>query len=137
MVCSLGPTIGIAHFIHRLLQPIYDQVALSTTFFKETDAVHATEIYANQGLLRPTTLFATFHINHLCSIALSTTVKDCLKDNGILITNQQANQALEHIFHECKSKKLSNKLTIRAQREYKTVQYIKRLIRQRSDIVIR
>ncbi|CAF1590017.1 unnamed protein product, partial [Adineta steineri] len=68
MVCSLGPTIGIARYIYRLLQPIYDHVALSTTFFKETDAVHAIEIYANKDLLLPTTLFASLHINDLCSI---------------------------------------------------------------------
>jgi hypothetical protein len=71
---------------------------------------------------------------------LSTIVKDCLKDNRVLITDERAKQAfqvLEHIFHECKSKKLSKKLTTRVQREYKIVQYIKRLIRQRSDIVIR
>jgi hypothetical protein len=68
MVCSLGPTISIARYISRLLQPIYDQVALSTTFFKETDAVHALEMYASKGLLLPTTLFATVHIDDLCTI---------------------------------------------------------------------
>ena len=62
---------------------------------------------------------------------VSTTVKDCLKDNGILMTNEQTKDAfpaLERIFKECKSKKLSKKLNIRAQREHKMV---------RPDIVIR
>jgi hypothetical protein len=71
---------------------------------------------------------------------ISTTVKDCLKDNGLLITNErtsQAFQALEHIMNECKSKKLSKKLNIRAQREHKIVRYIQRVLRQRPDIIIR
>jgi len=84
MVCSLGPTIGIARYISRLLQPIYDQVAFSTTFFKETDAVHAIEMYANKGLLLPTTLFATFHINDLCTI----------------VSHEEIIQALERFLNE-------------------------------------
>ena len=71
---------------------------------------------------------------------LSTVVKDCLKDNGIIITDARTNrafQALRDIFSASKSKKLSTKLTVRAQREYKTVQDILRLVRRRSDIVIR
>ena len=40
MFCSLGPTIGIARYLSRLLQPIYDQVALrrgqlAVTFVEE------------------------------------------------------------------------------------------------------
>ena len=71
---------------------------------------------------------------------VSTVVKDCLKDNGVLITDErakQAFQALEYIFHECESKKPSKKLKYRAWREYKVVQSIKRLILQRIDIVSR
>jgi hypothetical protein len=84
MICSSGPTIGIARYISRLLQPMYDQVSLSTTFFKETDAVHALEMYANQGLLLPTTLFATFHINDLCTI----------------VSHEEIMQALERFLNE-------------------------------------
>jgi hypothetical protein len=71
---------------------------------------------------------------------ISKIVKDCLEDNRILTADQRARQAfqeLEHIFHKCKSKKLPKKLKNRAQREYKLVQHIRRLIRQRPDIVIR
>ncbi|CAF1152109.1 unnamed protein product [Didymodactylos carnosus] len=62
------PTIGIARYISHLLEPVYDQMALSTTFFKETDVVHTTEMYANKGLLLSTTLFATFHIDDLSTV---------------------------------------------------------------------
>lgn len=71
---------------------------------------------------------------------VSKTVKDCLRDNKILVTDAKAKQAFEtlkSIFHQCQSKKLSKKLKIRAQREYKIVRHIQRLIYQRSDIVIR
>jgi hypothetical protein len=84
MVCSLGPTIEIARYISRLLQPIYDQVAFSTTFYKETDAVHAIEMYTNKGLLLPSTLFATLHINDLCSI----------------LSHEDMMQALKHFLNE-------------------------------------
>ena len=68
MVNGLGPLMGISRFVSRLLQPIYDEVARSTTFFSASDAVHAMELYAEKQLLKPTTLFATFHVNDLCSI---------------------------------------------------------------------
>jgi hypothetical protein len=71
---------------------------------------------------------------------ISTTIKNCLKDNRILITDERAKQAssaLQRIFDEFRLKKLPKKLTIRAQREYKIVQSIQRLIRQRLDIVVR
>ncbi|CAF2764109.1 unnamed protein product [Rotaria sp. Silwood2] len=67
MIYQLGPTMGIARYINRLLQPIYYRVASLTTFFKETDAVHAMDIYTQKGLLLPTTLFATLHIHDLCT----------------------------------------------------------------------
>ena len=68
MVGCLGPSMGIARFVSRLLQPIYDEVARSTTFFQASDAVRAVERYAEQHLLKPTTLFATFHVNDLCTL---------------------------------------------------------------------
>ncbi|CAF1590743.1 unnamed protein product [Adineta steineri] len=60
-----------------------------------------------------------------------------------IVTEQYKNistiafQALELIFHKYQFKNVLKKLKIRAQREYKIVQYVQRLIRQRSDIVIR
>ena len=68
MICCLAPTIGISRYINRLLQPIYDQAANLTTFFKESNAVHALENYDEQGLLRSNTLFATLHVNSLCTV---------------------------------------------------------------------
>ncbi|CAF1549462.1 unnamed protein product, partial [Rotaria sordida] len=71
---------------------------------------------------------------------LSTTVKNCLQDHQIPTANKRAEeafQALQCILHELQSKKLSRKLEKRAKREYKIVQSIRRLLRDRSDIVIR
>ena len=59
---------GIARFVSRLLQPVYNEVARSTTFFNASDAVRAVERYAEAGLLKSTTLFATIHVNDLCTI---------------------------------------------------------------------
>jgi len=71
---------------------------------------------------------------------ISTTIKSCLKDNRILITDERAKQAfstLERIFYKnFNQSNYQKKLTIRAQCEYKIVQSIQRLIRQRSDIVV-
>jgi len=71
---------------------------------------------------------------------ISTIVKNCLKDHTMSITDErskQAFQALEHLLYEFQSKKLSRKLDLRAQHEYKIVRSIRRLIRNRTDIVIR
>jgi hypothetical protein len=67
MVCDLGPTIGIARYLSRLLQPIYDQVASSITFCKEAEAVYTMEMYAKKGSLLPTTLLATIRIRDACT----------------------------------------------------------------------
>lgn len=59
---------GIARWVSRLLQPVYGEVARSTTFFNASDAVHAVEVYTEKQLLKPTTLFATFHVQDLCTL---------------------------------------------------------------------
>ena len=68
VVGCLGPSMGIARFRSRLLQPIFDEVARSTTFYQASDAVRAVERYAERHLLKPTTLFATFHVNDVCTL---------------------------------------------------------------------
>ena len=68
MHCRRGLTFKMSYFLHRLLQPIYDRVAHSTTFNAGIDAIDAMEAYSKKGLLRSNTLFATVHIEDLCSI---------------------------------------------------------------------
>src|ERR1700722_8693505 len=68
MTGCLDPIMNIARLISRLLQPIYDQAAKSMTFFKGAHAVHVVESYAQTGHLRHNTLFATLHIDDLCTI---------------------------------------------------------------------
>lgn len=71
---------------------------------------------------------------------LSATVKDCLKNNKIVVTDLRAKQTfdeLQQIFYGCHLNKLPKTLQHRTHREYKTVQSIRRLLRQRPDIVIR
>lgn len=68
MVHCLGPLVGIARFVSRLVQPVYDEMARSTTFFNASDAVHAVELYAEQDRLKPTTLFVTLYVNDLCTL---------------------------------------------------------------------
>lgn len=71
---------------------------------------------------------------------LSMTVKECLKDNRILITDERAKlafSALERVFYGMELKRLSRKQTVRAQREYRIVRSIQYLLRQRPDIVVR
>ena len=57
----------------------------------------------------------------------------------MLITDTRAKEAfptLEHILNEFQFKKFSKKSRLRAQREYKIVQSIRRLLRQRPDVMI-
>lgn len=84
MVCCLGPTVHIAYFIHRLVQPVFDHVAYSTTFFKGSDVVRCIEIYQEKHLLQSNTLFANLHINDLCTTIL----------------HKQALEALERFLNE-------------------------------------
>lgn len=66
--CRRGLTTKISHFLHRLLQPMYDRVTHSTTFNAGIDAIDALEAYSKKGLLRSNTLFATVYIEDLCTI---------------------------------------------------------------------
>jgi hypothetical protein len=71
---------------------------------------------------------------------ISTIIKNCLWDHRISTADQrakQAFQALKDILYQFQSKQLPRKLQMRAQREYKIVQTIQRLLcRQRSNIII-
>jgi hypothetical protein len=70
---------------------------------------------------------------------ISKPIKNCLSDHGMFTTDTRAQQAfseLEHIINAFKSQKISKKLRKRAQYEYKTIQSIRRLLRQRPDIIL-
>lgn len=70
---------------------------------------------------------------------ISTTVKQCLNDNCMSISDARSQQAfsrLEQIINELKVKKFSRKLGIRAKCEYKLVQSIQHLLRQQPDVII-
>jgi hypothetical protein len=71
---------------------------------------------------------------------MSTIIKDGLQDNGIFTGDPKSRQAfstLAHILKEIYSKPLSKNVLRRGQYEYKIVQSIQRILRQRPDIVIR
>jgi hypothetical protein len=70
---------------------------------------------------------------------VSKTVKKCLNDNRMSITDERAKRAfpeLERIIHDLYSKPLSGKLRRRACREYKRVKRLQQLLRSRPDIII-
>ena len=72
--------------------------------------------------------------------SLCTTIQNCLADHRMSITDErakQAFQALKHLLDEFNSIKLSRKVQLRAQHEYKIVRSIQYLIRHRKDIIIR
>ncbi len=70
---------------------------------------------------------------------MSNIIKNCLWDHRISTNDERAKLAfdtLQNILHQFYLKKLPRKLFLRAQREYKIVQSIQRLLRQRSDIIL-
>ena len=70
---------------------------------------------------------------------ISAIIKTCLGDHGMFNSDIRVKLAfpeLQHIFNEFKLQKISKKLGKRAQREYKTIQSIRRLLRARPDIII-
>lgn len=88
--------INIARCLHRLLQPIYDRVASSSSFSTGSDAIQALLDYQQQGYLQSTTLFATLHIQH----------------SFTLFSHPQAVSILECFLHEHLPSKQSQGITI-------------------------
>jgi predicted nucleic acid-binding protein len=71
---------------------------------------------------------------------ISTTVKNCLDNNQMSITDTRAKQAfseLEHIIYNLYSTPLPRKLYRRAQREYKIVKGLQQFLHTRPDIIVR
>ena len=71
---------------------------------------------------------------------ISTIVKSCLRDHHIFVTDARAKQAfstLERLIRDVYSRPLPRKLLRRAQQEYKIVRSVQRLLRQRTDVIIR
>jgi len=84
MISCESPIINIARLLNRLLEPIYDRVALKNTFFKGADAIQALETYMKHNHLQSTTLFATLHVNNILTI----------------FPHEQAIQIVEHFLHD-------------------------------------
>jgi hypothetical protein len=60
-----GPTIGVSHFLDRLLRPLFDHIAKQTTFVNGIDLVRQLENYRDCGQFRPTTQLITFDVTDL------------------------------------------------------------------------
>ena len=45
VVSSASPLINISRWLHRLLQPMYDQIASTISFSKGADMIHSLEKY--------------------------------------------------------------------------------------------
>jgi hypothetical protein len=60
-----GPTIGVSHFLDRLLRPIFDRSTKQTTFINGIDLIRQLETYRDRGHLRSSTLFITFDVTDL------------------------------------------------------------------------
>ena len=56
---------GVSRFLDQVLQPLYNQVAESSTFVNDIDFVQQLEKYRDAGRLLPTTLFITFDVTDL------------------------------------------------------------------------
>ena len=68
VICKDGPTVAISRYLSHVLCSILDQTIGCKTFTNESDVVLALESYRQQGHLRPTALFATFNIHHVCTM---------------------------------------------------------------------
>ncbi|CAF5208651.1 unnamed protein product, partial [Rotaria magnacalcarata] len=59
------PTTGISKFLDKLIRPIFDKHARSTTIIDGVDLIHRLEAYTTNGYLKPKTYFCTFDITDL------------------------------------------------------------------------
>ncbi|CAF2979247.1 unnamed protein product [Rotaria socialis] len=67
VVCNDGPTIGIAGYVGHLLGLLFNEATDCKLFSKSIDVIQAVEYYSQSGHLQPTTLFASFNIDDLCT----------------------------------------------------------------------
>jgi hypothetical protein len=70
---------------------------------------------------------------------ISASIKTCLGNNQMSITDERAKQAfpeLEHLIYDLYSKPLSQRLRKRARHEHKIVKDLQQLLRQRPDIIV-
>jgi hypothetical protein len=58
-------TTKISKFLDRLIRPLFDRYARTTTIIDGTDLLHRLQLYSQQGYLKPSTLFVTFDITDL------------------------------------------------------------------------
>ena len=59
------PTTGISKFLDKLIRPIFDKHARSTTIIDGVDLIHRLETYTTNGYLKPKTYLCTFDITDL------------------------------------------------------------------------
>ena len=59
------PTTGISKFLDRLLRPLFDKHARSTTIIDGVDLIRRLDKYVANGHLKPTTYLCTFDITDL------------------------------------------------------------------------
>ncbi|CAF4598640.1 unnamed protein product [Rotaria socialis] len=59
------PTTGISKFLDKLIRPIFDKHARSTTFIDGVDLIHRLEAYTTKGHLIPKTYLCMFDITDL------------------------------------------------------------------------
>ncbi|CAM4916389.1 unnamed protein product [Rotaria socialis] len=59
------PKIGISKFSNKLIRPIFDKHAPSTTIIDGVDLIHRLEAYTKNGYLKPKTYLCTFDITNL------------------------------------------------------------------------
>jgi hypothetical protein len=59
------PTTAISKFLDKLIRPIFDKHARSTTIIDGVDLIRRLEKYHTDGYLKPTTLLCTFDITDL------------------------------------------------------------------------
>ncbi|CAF4643107.1 unnamed protein product, partial [Rotaria socialis] len=59
------PMTGISKFLDKLIRPIFDKHARSTTIIDGVDLIHRLEAYTTNGYLKPKTYFCTFDITDL------------------------------------------------------------------------
>jgi hypothetical protein len=59
------PTTGISKFLDRLIRPLFDKHARSTTIIDGVDLIRRLETYVENGYLKSTTQLCTFDITDL------------------------------------------------------------------------
>ncbi|CAM4986523.1 unnamed protein product [Rotaria socialis] len=82
------PTTGISKFLDKLIRPIFDKHARSTTIIDGVDSIHRLEAYTTNGYLKLKTYLCTFDITDLYTMLPQEESLDIIRKLALIVIKE-------------------------------------------------